>query len=161
MTMKLGVQTIIRALGFRTVMVVNAVISAGFLFAYAFFEPSTPHVVIFCALLAGGFFRSLQMTSINSLGYADVPPAMLSRATSLTSMCQQLSQAVGVATGALLLFIFLAVRGEAHLTPLDFSLAFVAVGCIGMLSVPFFLRISPDAGAEVSGRGPGGKLAQS
>jgi hypothetical protein len=29
---------------------------------------------------------------------------------------------------------------------------------IGMLSVPFFLRMSPDAGAEVSGRG---KLASS
>jgi hypothetical protein len=30
-----------------------------------------------------------------------------------------------------------------------------------MLSVPFFMKISPDAGAEVSGHGPGGKLAQS
>jgi hypothetical protein len=98
------------------------------------------------------------MTSINSLSYADVPPAMLSRATSLTSMCQQLSQAVGVGTGALLLYIFIALRGEAQPTPLDFSLAFAAVGCIGMASVPFFLRISPDAGAEVSGRR---KLAQS
>jgi len=114
--------------------------------------------VIFLALLAGGFFRSLQMTSINSLGYADVPGPMLSRATSLTSMCQQLSQAVGVATGALLLFVFLALRGETHLTPLDFSMAFVTVAMIGMLSVPFFLRMSPDAGAEVSGRG---KLASS
>ncbi|HML09318.1 MAG TPA: DHA2 family efflux MFS transporter permease subunit [Stellaceae bacterium] len=158
MTMKVGVQTIIRTFGFRNVMVGNAVISAAFLGSYALFQPSTPHVVIFVALLAGGFFRSLQMTSINSLGYADVPPAMLSRATSLTSMCQQLSQAVGVGTGALLLFIFIAMRGEHHPTPLDFSLAFVAVACIGLLSVPFFLKMSPDAGAEVSGRG---KLASS
>ena len=145
---------IIRALGFRTVLVGNAVISAGFLFLYALFRPSTPHVVIFVALLAGGFFRSLQMTSINSLGYADVPGPMLSRATSLTSMCQQLSQTVGVATGAMLLYLLLAARGETHLTPLDFSLAFVGVGMVGMLSVPFgTLRMSPDAGAEVSGRG--------
>jgi EmrB/QacA subfamily drug resistance transporter len=158
MTMKLGVNTIIRTFGFRAVMCGNAVISAGFLFGYAFFQPSTPHVVIFLALLAGGFFRSLQMTSINSLSYADVPPAMLSRATSLSSMGQQLSPAVGVGTGALLLYIFIALRGEAHPTPLDFSFAFAAVGCIGMMSVPFFLKMSPDAGAEVSGRG---KLAQS
>ena len=158
MTMKLGVNTIIRTFGFRAVMCGNAVISAGFLFAYAFYQPSTPHVVIFLSLLAGGFFRSLQMTSINSLSYADVPPAMLSRATSLTSMCQQLSQAVGVGTGALLLYVFLALRGEAQPSPLDFSLAFAAVGCIGMMSVPFFLKMSPDAGAEVSGRS---KLAQS
>ncbi|MBV8777023.1 MAG: MFS transporter [Alphaproteobacteria bacterium] len=152
MTMKIGVNTIIRTFGFRAVMCGNAVISAGFLFSYAFFQPSTPHLVIFAALLAGGFFRSLQMTSINSLSYADVPGPMLSRATSLTSMCQQLSQAVGVGTGALLLFVFIAWQGEAHPTPLDFSLAFAAVGCIGMLSVPFFLKMSPDAGAAVSGR---------
>jgi EmrB/QacA subfamily drug resistance transporter len=158
MTMKVGVNQIIRTLGFRNVLIGNAVISAGFLFVYALFKPSTPHVLIFVALLAGGFFRSLQMTSINSLGYADVPAGMLSRATSLTSMCQQLSQTVGVATGAMFLYILLAVRGEAHLTPLDFSIAFAGVACIGMSSVPFFLRMSPDAGAEVSGRG---KLVQS
>jgi EmrB/QacA subfamily drug resistance transporter len=158
MTMKLGVNTIIRTLGFRIVLCGNAVISAGFLFGYAFFQPVTPHVVIFAALLAGGFFRSLQMTSINSLSYADVPTAMLSRATSLTSMAQQLSQTVGVATGALLLYLLLAYRGETQLTPLDFSLAFAGVGVIAMFSVPFFLRMSPDAGAEVSGHG---KLAES
>ena len=152
LTMKMGVTSIIRALGFRVVLVGNAVISAGFLFAYACFNPSTPHVVIFLALLAGGFFRSLQMTSINSLSYADVPGPMLSRATSLTSMCQQLSQTAGVATGALLLYVFMAARGEGELTPLDFSLAFATVGALAMLSVPFFLKMSPDAGAEVSGR---------
>ncbi|HYM71623.1 MAG TPA: MFS transporter [Stellaceae bacterium] len=152
MTMKITVTPIIRAFGFRTVLCGNAVISAGFLFGYAFFRPSTPHLVIFLALLAGGFFRSLQMTSINSLSYADVPGAMLSRATSLTSMCQQLSQTAGVATAALLLYVFLAVRGEPHLTPVDFSLALATVGALAMLSVPFFLKMSPDAGAEVSGR---------
>ncbi len=86
-------------------LVGDAVISAAFLFGYSLFRPSTPHLVIFLALLAGGFFRSLQMTSINTLSYADVPPAMLSRATSLTSMAQQLSQTAGVATAALLLHI--------------------------------------------------------
>ena len=90
MTMKMTAAQIIRALGFRLVLIGDAVISALFLFSYSLFRPDTPHLVIFVALLAGGFFRSLQMTSINSLSYADVPPAMLSRATSLTSMAQQL-----------------------------------------------------------------------
>jgi EmrB/QacA subfamily drug resistance transporter len=157
LTMKMGVTSIIRALGFRVVLVGNAVISAGFLFAYAFFNPSTPHLVIFLGLLAGGFFRSLQMTSINSLSYADVPGPMLSRATSLTSMCQQLSQTAGVATGAMLLYVFMAARGEGELTPLDFSLALATVGALAMLSVPFFLKMSPDAGAEVSGRAAASK----
>jgi EmrB/QacA subfamily drug resistance transporter len=152
MTMKLTAAQIIRALGFRLVLVGDAVISALFLFGYSLFRPDTPHLVIFLALLAGGFFRSLQMTSINSLSYADVPPAMLSRATSLTSMAQQLSQTVGVATGALFLQVMLTLRGGTALTAGDFYPAFVGVAMISLLSVPFFLRMSPDAGAEVSGR---------
>ena len=152
MTMKMTAARIIRTLGFRIVLVGDAVISALFLFGYSLFRPTTPHLVIFLALLAGGFFRSLQMTSINTLSYADVPPAMLSRATSLTSMAQQLSQTVGVATGALLLQVVLALRGGSALTAADFYPAFVGVGMISLLSVPFFFKMSPDAGAEVSGR---------
>jgi Major Facilitator Superfamily len=152
MTMKMTAAQIIRTLGFRSVLVGNAVISAAFLFGYALFRPTTPHLVIFLALLAGGFFRSLQMTSINTLSYADVPSAMLSRATSLTSMAQQLSQTVGVATGALFLQLVLALRDGAALTAPDFYPAFVGVAIISLLSVPFFLRMAPDAGAEVSGR---------
>jgi EmrB/QacA subfamily drug resistance transporter len=152
MTMKMTVTPIIRTFGFRPVLVGNAVISAAFVFCYSFFRPTTPHVVIFLALLSGGFFRSLQMTSINTLSYADVPSNMLSRATSLTSMAQQLSQSVGVGTGALLLYIMLRSHGTSAPGPADFSFALAAVGCISMLSVPFFLKMSPNAGAEVSGR---------
>ena len=133
-------------------LVGDAVISALFLFGYCPFRPKTPHLVVFLALLAGGFFRSWQMTSINTLSYADVPPAMLSRATSLTSMAQQLSQTVGIALGAMLLQVVLALRGGTALAAPDFYPAFVGVAVISLLSVPFFLRMSPDAGAEVSGR---------
>jgi EmrB/QacA subfamily drug resistance transporter len=152
MTMKITVGPIIRTFGFRPVLVGNAVISALFLFGYSFFRPSTPHIVIFLALLAGGFFRSLQMTSINSLSYADVPPALLSRATSLTSMAQQLSRSFGVGTGAMILYLLLARSGASSLTPGDFSFALAAISAIALMSVPFFLKMAPDAGAEVSGR---------
>jgi EmrB/QacA subfamily drug resistance transporter len=152
MLMKTTAVRVLRTLGFRVVLVGDAVISAGFLFAYSLFRPSTPHLVIFLALLAGGFFRSLQMTSINTLSYADVPPSMLSRATSLTSMAQQLSQTAGVATAALLLHVVLTVRGGATLAAADFYPVFVGIAMISLLSVPFFLRMAPDAGAEVSGR---------
>ncbi len=154
MLMKTSAVRILRTLGFRLVLVGDAVISAAFLFGYSLFRPSTPHLVIFVALLIGGFFRSLQMTSINTLSYADVPPSMLSWATSLTSMAQQLSQTAGVATAALLLHTVLTLRGGTSLAAADFYPVFVGVAMISLLSVPFFLKMSPDAGAEVSGRAP-------
>jgi EmrB/QacA subfamily drug resistance transporter len=154
MLMKTTAVRVLRTLGFRVVLVGDAVISAVFLFGYSLFRPSTPHLVIFLALLAGGFFRSLQMTSINTLSYADVPPAMLSRATSLTSMAQQLSQTAGVATAALMLHTVLTLRGGTALAAPDFYPVFVGIAMISLLSVPFFLKMAPDAGAEVSGRAP-------
>jgi EmrB/QacA subfamily drug resistance transporter len=151
MLMKTSAVKILRSLGFRVVLVADTVISAAFLLGYSLFRPTTPHLVIFLALLAGGFFRSLQMTSINTLSYADVPPGMLSRATSFSSMAQQLSQTAGVATAALLLHLMLLMRGGSALAAPDFYPVFVAVAVISLLSVPFFLKMSPDAGAEVSG----------
>jgi EmrB/QacA subfamily drug resistance transporter len=153
MLMKTSAVKILRAFGFRRVLVGDAIISAGFLFGYSLFRPDTPHIVIFVALLIGGFFRSLQMTSINTLGYADVPANMLSRATSLSSMAQQLSQTAGIATAALLLHTVLVLRGGGTaLSAPDFYPVFIAVAMISLLSVPFFVKMAPDAGAEVSGR---------
>src|SRR4029077_19537985 len=51
MTMKVTAARIIRTLGFRIVLVGDAVISALFLFSYSLFRPTTPHLVIFLALL--------------------------------------------------------------------------------------------------------------
>src|SRR6202045_4226172 len=152
MTMKMTAVRIIRTLGFRIVLVGDAVISALFLFGYSLFRPDTPHLVIFLALLIGGFFRSLQMTSINPFRYSDVPASMLSRPPSLSSMAQQLSQTAGVATAALMLHTVLTLRGGTTLAAADFYPVFVGVALISLLSVPFFLKMSPDAGAEVSGR---------
>src|SRR5256885_4788380 len=56
MLMKTSAVRILRALGFRVVLVGDAVISAAFLFGYSLFRPDTPHLVIFLALLIGGFF---------------------------------------------------------------------------------------------------------
>jgi MFS family permease len=149
--MKFTARPILRRFGFRRVLVGNAVISAAFLLSYAAFRPGTPHLVILALLLSGGFFRSLQFTGVNTLAFADVPPPRMSRATSITSTVQQLSQVTGVATGALLLHLTLAWRGSGALAASDFWPAFVAVAALPALSALFFARLPRDAGAEVSG----------
>jgi hypothetical protein len=49
----------------------------------------------------------------------------------------------------------LLLHGGSRLVAADFYPAFVAVAAISLLSVPFFLRMSPDAGAELRGRTTG------
>jgi MFS family permease len=142
---------IIRGLGFRRVLLGNAVISSAFVAIYALFSPATPHWLIFVALLTGGFFRSLQFTSTNTLIFADVPPPLMSRATSFQSMAQQLSVSIGVGAGALLLHVTLLVAGKTTLGPDEFAPSFLAVSLIALASVLFYLPLAREAGAEVSG----------
>ena len=151
MSMKLTAGPILRRWGFRRVLCVNAVVSSALIAACALFNASTPGVVVMVVLLVGGFFRSLQFTSLNTLGYADVEPAQMSQATSLVGVTQQLSLAGGVAVAALLLESARHAGSRSDLVAADFQLAFVAVGALAALSLGFYLRLAPDAGAEVSG----------
>jgi EmrB/QacA subfamily drug resistance transporter len=152
MTMKFTVGPIIRRFGFRSVLVGNGVISALIMMGYALFRPTTPHLAIVLTLLTGGFFRSLQMTALNALAYADVPPPMMSNASSLASMAQQLFMSLGVALAALLLHLSLGLHGATSLTADDFTLPFVITSGLALISSFLFLSMEDHAGAELSGR---------
>lgn len=152
-TMKLVATPILRRWGFRRVLAANAVISSALVAAIALFGVATPHALIVAVLLAGGFFRSLQFTSLNTLGYADIDPARMSSATSFSAVVQQLSLSAGVALAALLLDLSRAVDGRSALVSEDFGRAFVAVALISLASLAVVARLAPDAGTEVSGHG--------
>lgn len=152
MTMKFSAAPIIRAFGFRRVLIVNCVIASAFIAVAAFFTPSTPHLVLMGALLLGGFFRSLQFTSTNALSYADVPAEAMSRATSFASVAQQVAISTGVAVAALVIDAMRAFHGRMHLTLDDFSVAFLVVGAIALCSVFFYIRLPANAGAELAQR---------
>ena len=151
-TMKITAPAILRALGFRRVLLLNTGVCAASMAAYGLFRPSTPHAVIVGILLVGGFFRSLQFTSLNTLAYADIDQPRMSRATTLSSVAQQLSLSFGVGLGALLLHFTLAFRGREELGPDDFAPAYFAIAAISLMALLFFVPLPRDAGAEISGR---------
>ena len=152
MMMKSAVPPILRRAGFRNVLTWNALIAAVMLSACAAFTDATPVPVMIAVLLAGGFFRSLQFTSVNAIAYADVEPARMSRATSLVAVAQQLSQSVGVAVGALAVETVLALKGQTALQAEDFPPAFLLVGLVSASSIFLFARMPADAGAEMADR---------
>ena len=153
LAMKAAAGRVLMRFGFRLVFIGNGLICSVSLLVCALFSASTPVTLIFALLLVGGFFRSLQYTSLNTMAYADIAPPQMSAASSFSSMMQQLSNGMGVALGALVLQLVVMGRGAAGATPVtaDFQTAFIAVGIFSLSSVLFFLRLAPDAGAEVSG----------
>jgi MFS family permease len=152
MAMKTTAQPILRALSFRRVLVVNALLCTGFLVVNVWFTPRTPHWAIMAVLLTGGFFRSLEFTALNALTFAEVEQPEMSRATSFASVVQQLSQSFGVAIGAAGLELARGFSGEKVLNAGDFTPAFLAVAAVSAASVPFFLPLAPNAGDELAGR---------
>jgi EmrB/QacA subfamily drug resistance transporter len=150
--MKFTASAVLRQFGFRQTLVVNSLISGVFIAACALFTPSTPHWLLLLALLAGGFFRSLEFTALNVISYADIDPPQMSRATSFASVSQQMSGAIGVAVAAMCIEAIQFGFGDSELMSRDLSLAFVAVAIVSSLSVFVFARLKPDAGAAVSGR---------
>lgn len=152
MGMKTLAARIIRTFGFRNIMTINAVVSSVFLAACALFTPQTPLLLIMILLVVGGFFRSLQFTAINTVAYAEVEPAQMSRATTLVSVNQQLAISAGVAVGAFSVETTVWLRHVSELSAGDFAPAFVVVSVISVISTWFFYQMPDDAGHEISGR---------
>jgi fucose permease len=157
MGMKTIIPIILRRFGFRRALTVNALVSTIFVAACATFTPGTPFVWIIAVLTLGGFFRSLEFTSLNTIAYADIDHRDLSRATSLVAVGQQLSISVGVAIGALAVDLTLWQRGHDTIAAADFQPAFVAVAAIAACACVVFGRMPSDAGGALADRARDGE----
>jgi EmrB/QacA subfamily drug resistance transporter len=153
MSMKATARPILKRFGFRRVMLVNGFISAASIGMCAFFTGATPVWLIFPLLLIGGFFQSLQFTATQAIAYADISTPMMSTATSIASMAQQMSRGFGIAVVALLLHLSLAWRGTTALGLADFHVAFAGATVMALVCIAFCLPLPHDAASEVSGHG--------
>ena len=138
----------LRFFGFRRTLVGGAVLSAAVTAGYALLSADTPYWINVFAVLIGGCVRSIQYLGLNTISYADMPSAMLSRGTSFGGVVQQLARGFGVAIGAALLAI---IAGTEPVTTDDFRIVFLLIGLIPLISAVGFLRLDESDGAEVSG----------
>jgi EmrB/QacA subfamily drug resistance transporter len=150
----LGMRTIssrvLRRFGFRSVLIWDGLIATFFMAVCIFIRPGLPHLVILATLFFGGLFRSLQLMSLNALAFADLDGGQMSHGTALSTMAQRLSQSLGVALSAFILHVTVPAGGLPSF--FSFDLAFLAVALLALLSLPVFMGLRRDAGAELSGR---------
>jgi EmrB/QacA subfamily drug resistance transporter len=146
---RLYLARLLRSFGFDKVLTGSAVVGAILLSGFALIEPTTPHWIIGAYIGLFGLVRATQFMTSNTLSYSDTPAAQLSQATSLGGLVQQLTVSFGVSLSAMLLGILSGHSGP--LTPAHFHQAFLIVAALPLLSVPGFLWLRPDDGAQVSG----------
>jgi len=152
MFMKTLATRILKRFGFRTVLWVNALVASSTIVAYGAFSATTPVALMLGLLLFGGFFRSLQFTSLNALSYADIDKRDMGAASGLANVAQQMSLSTGVTLGAGALEAMALAGGRTEVVAGDFRVAFLVVGLVSASSFWLIRRLPRDAGDEVSGR---------
>ncbi len=152
MFMKTLATRILKRFGFRTVLSINALVASATIVGYGAFSAVTPVALMLGLLLFGGFFRSLQFTSLNALSYADIDKRDMGAASGLANVAQQMSLSTGVTLGAAALETMTLMAGRSDVAAGDFHVAFLVVGLVSASSFLLIRRLPADAGDEVSGR---------
>jgi len=152
---------IITAVGYRTVLISNTVIVGILIGVFGTIVPGTPVWAIVLLALGYGAFQSLQLTSMNTLVYADIPSKKASNASSIASTLQQLSLSFGVAAAGLTTALF--VPPEIRSNPDTFidgiHKAFMVLGGFTVISSAIFWHLHKDDGLAESEQRHEGALA--
>lgn len=136
--------------GFRSALMVAALISAIGIGIKGTFTPETPIVVIMGVILFAGLIRSAFFTGQHALGLSEIDDSEAGQATAISAVVRPIATALGVALAGGVLEASAHLRGgELALT--DFHVAFFVVGAVSAFAAIPFLLLPKDAGAEVSG----------
>jgi EmrB/QacA subfamily drug resistance transporter len=153
LSMKAFVIQALRRFGFRRILIVNGIITAGTMALCALLSPATATILVIAILFFHGAARSMEFTCLTTLAYSEIPPEKMSRANGFLSAVMQLSMGMGVAIGAVTLRLVAHARGHSAATPQlrDFQLVVLLMAFVALAPVFDSLGLPPDAGAGTSG----------
>jgi MFS family permease len=139
---------LLRSFGFRRLLAGTACLAAAVTAACGLLQSDTAVWLTVMLVMLSGVVRSVQYLGLNAVSYADVPGALLSKATGVAGVAQQVARGFGVAVAAAMLAV---IAGPVKLTVADFRLALFLLGLIPLAAAFGFLRLTPEDGADVSG----------
>jgi EmrB/QacA subfamily drug resistance transporter len=149
LAMKPLTRPLLRWYGFRRVLIVTGVATVVLLAACGWLRADTPRPWMLLVLFLGGLGRSMELTALTTMGFADLPESLKSSGTTLATTINQMTTSLGVAVAALALHGSATLRG--HASAFDFRVAFCVMAVLAAASIPAYVRMHPDAGAAVSG----------
>jgi EmrB/QacA subfamily drug resistance transporter len=141
---------LIRRFGFRAMLVFASLASAATFAACALLTAETPQALTFALLVCSGAFRSIGFSAYASVQYADIAPAQLTSANTVSATLVQLATGTGIAVGALLIRVFDGLDTFPDDTAGPFRGAFLAMAVLMLASTADSLFLPRHAGAEVS-----------
>ena len=109
------------------------------------------NALILGSLLAVGFFRAAHYVASTAIAFAEVRPEEVSRASTLSTVIQQISLSFGISFAGLTLYA--SAGRSSHFTAAQFILPFVSLGLLTALAVPVYTRLAAQAGAHMRNAG--------
>jgi MFS family permease len=152
--MKVMSKSVLERFGHRQVLISNTVLFGLTMGVFSLIGPGVP---VWCILLLSftqGFFSALQLTSMNTLVYADISDRDASMANSIASTAQMMALSFGVAFASLITAWFIGGIPQSDHTHFVTALhhSFLALGTVTALSSLMFWRLRPNDGNNVSNR---------
>ncbi len=148
---------LIRAWGYRRVLVLNTVLLGAMIASFALVPAGGPVWALALHLALFGMVNSLQFTAMNTLTLGDLDARTASSGNSLLSVVMQLSMSLGVATSSALLLLFSGGVGVgpghqagAALMP-AFRGTYLAIGVMAALAAFIFAQLRAHEGSAEAG----------
>ena len=143
---------LVHRFGFRRILLANAILGGASLVVCALLRADTPYVLTLLVLFGGGLSRSLQMSTIGGLTFADIPEESASQASTLSAVSVQLSMSLAVGVAAVLLSLLLALRGHSEITIGDLGITLLLSGLLCASSCLIFRRLEASSGEALACR---------
>ncbi|MFT8790348.1 MFS transporter [Komagataeibacter saccharivorans] len=143
--------TIIRRFGFRNILLFNGLMVALSLVACGFAAPDTNRGLLVLMLVFAGATRSMQLTSLSTVAFADISTDERRAASGLLSILQQAASAAGVAGAAFGLSLFQTIDHSHGVGLAELHATFFAAAIIALVAALGCIRMPRTLGQEVSG----------
>jgi MFS family permease len=138
---------ILRTFGFRSVLIVNAVLQAATMFGCAAIGSGVSPALVAALLIVSGASRSMHFTALGALPFADVEPQEMNMANLIFSASFQAALAFGVGVAAALM----KLGGLVTASPLGpYRFTFIALGVLMLAAMASHARLPRDAGDAVT-----------
>ncbi|HEY4199541.1 MAG TPA: MFS transporter [Devosiaceae bacterium] len=136
----------LRTFGFAGTISALVIGGSALMAGMSLFARGVPIMFLVLYVIVLGAIRTMHFNSVNTLTYSRVPDRLLSRSVATGGVFQQLSMGLGVSLSAAVLSMIVPEGGIPTLT--DFSIAYLVMAAIPLLSIPVLLMLKEKQRGE-------------
>lgn len=142
---------IMNKFGFKRVLIANGMLIALGFVALAFISQSTSSTVIAAILFFNGLTRSMHLTLLNTIAFADVPASKMRDANTLSAILMQMNRGLGITLSALSIAVATLILNQQPSSPdlTTFTLCMWFMAFVAFVSTYDSVLLSKEDGISV------------